>query len=277
MYRLTYIAASGEAIGLDGPAVWSGQALGVRGSKWGYELGTSSIRFQSRQAREEQLSVGSLDGESLDRALAAFEADVAAGQPGVLRAGEWEQRAYVVSCSPTSSRRGSARLDLGVVLLDGVWRRPEEYHMFPQSGDANGTKRYPYAYPYRYASAFGVRYVDALEDPTESPWTMVIYGYAVSPQVSIGGNVHQFNVTVPEGGYLLVDARPDPSVTLVTADGLKADVFGCAVRGTGEGCGTYAFQRIPRGKPEVRWNDSFGFDLTVWHERGAPPYAAGDM
>lgn len=277
MRRLTYTGSAGDVVALDGPAIWSGTALGVRGSRWGYELGSASIRYQARTAREEQLSVGSMDGAALDRALAVFDADVATGRPGTLRAGEWEQRAYVTSCSPSSSRRGAARLDLGVVLLDGVWRRPEAYRMFPQSGDANGTKLYPYRYPYRYASDFGVRYVDALGDPTEPPWTMVIYGYAVSPQVTIAGNVHQFNVTVPEGGYLLVDSRPDPTVTLVTADGLRTDAFGCAVRGTGEGCGTYAFQRIPRGKPEVRWNDSFGFDLTVWHERGAPPYAAGDL
>lgn len=280
MMKVRYVCAStGEPVWLDGPDAWLGTALDLRRDVRSYALSHGGLRV-ARAAHEETAGSRFRTAEEADRALLAFAKDVDAGTPGTIVANGWSQRAYVVASAPTRVLRGVPALDLTFVLMDGVWRREELYHLFPESGDENGTKRYGYRYPYYYASDFGVRYV-SVDGPGPVPWRMVIYGHVTAPQLTIAGNTHRFDVTVPEGGYLEVDSRgPDPSVTLVTEDGLRTDMFGCAVRGSdeagwGEGCGLYAFERIPRGVSEVRWDDSFGFDLWVMHERGWVPYADG--
>lgn len=273
MRRLSYIGAvTGETVELDGPKVYSGTALDLRANSWDYSLVHCGVESAVRAAHEPNLAVWAKSLDDVDRMIRVFDADMAAKRPGTFLSGGWSQRGLVAACSPSSLSRNHFEADLTVLLLDGVWRRPEIVSMFPSSGDGRGTKVYPYTYAYRYAADEGVRFV-SVSDAAEVPFGMTIYGYAVNPSISIAGNIHQFNITVPAGGYLLVDARPDPSVTLVTAEGLRTEAFSSAVRGDGEGCGRYAFQRLPPGTSEVRWPDSFGFDLTIYHESGTLPFA----
>ncbi len=273
--RLFYISASGERVGLSGPEASAGSALGLRASEWEIELSGRKLRSSSRPAREISLDVAFYTHAEADRAADVFDADVAAGTPGTIHATGWEQRAFVTSMEPSSLGHDFVRESASVTLLDGVWRKPETHTIFPQSGDEDGTKLYSgslYAYPYLYASEIGTRYVE-IDDPAPVPWEMDVYGYAVNPVITIGGNMHMFEVEIPQGCRLHVDARPNPAVELVLADGTRIDKFDDAVVGTGEGCGSYAFERMKPGKNPVRWDDLFGIDLTVWHERGNPPYA----
>lgn len=271
--RLTYVGSSGASVELDGPLTYVGTALGVRGRTWGYELGRSGITSQSRQAREASLTADFLSLSEADRARGVFDADVAAGTPGRLVSGEWSQRAYVVAQEPSDRMGGWMRADLTVLLLDGVWRAPVAYSFAPSSLASDYGKAYPYLYPYDYGPPSPARTIEVAA-PAACPFRLVVYGRAVQPAVTIGGNLYQFEATVPAGGYLLCDTRPDPTVEVVTADGLRTDAFASAHRGGGIGSGDYAFQPIAPGSQLVSWDDSFGFDLTVYREEGELPWTS---
>lgn len=271
MSELRYIATvTGDVIELDGPLTYVGTALNLRARKWSYKLGFRNL-VANKAAREAKLTGWTRSEAEMDRAERAFDADIAAGRPGTIECGRWSQHAYIVNTVPKKVHGGSVDYESDVLLMDGSWRKPETFHLFPSSGDASGTKVYPYVYPYTYSGSYGARFID-IEDTARLPFLLRIFGFAASPQIRIGNNVYQFDISVPKGGYLEIDTRSDPTVTLVTEDGTRTDEFHCAERGSGEGCGVYAFEPIPYGKTEARWNDSFGFDLTVFHESVGLPY-----
>ena len=117
------------------------------------------------------------------------------------------------------------------------------------------------------------RYVDVGEWGA-APLRFVVYGPCVNPAVRIDGNWYRVDVTVPDGGYLVVDPLATPrSVTLVAADGSTADAFAKARRGNGSGSGEYICQPASPGVHEVEWDRSFGFDLTWYEEEGEPPWS----
>mgnify|MGYP007003682516 CR=1 FL=1 len=43
--------------------------------------------------------------------------------------------------------------------------------------------------------------------------------------------------------------------------------------GSGAGSGEYIFERVPAGTCEVSWDNSFGFDLTLYEEEGEPAWS----
>lgn len=271
MQELKYISASGQTVEMDGPDIWSGTALDMRANKWDYELGAKRIKHARRRAWAPSVDVVYRSPKDLDRAQSVFDADLTAGTPGTWCLKGCTQLGYGLGFTPDNVTRSGVKGAQEIALLEGAWRQAEKVSLFPQSGDIDGTKVYPYPYPYMYGSSLGVRYVD-LSDAASVAWQMVIYGHAVSPQLTIGPNVYQFDITVPAGGYLVVDTGgADPAVTLHTVDGAVMDMFDCAQRGDGPGCGAYAFERIAPGRHPVVWNDSFGVDLTLYHEWGCPP------
>lgn len=272
MDRMDYIGAvKGETVHLDGPITYIGIASPFRARQWEYDLNGLSLSNVRRTARECEIE-GWTTVSQMDAMEDIFDADVAAKKPGVLTGDGWSQHAFIIGSEPDDISNGKCKIKLKVILLDGAWRKPEEYHMLQASGDASGTKVYPYKYGYLYAGEFGVRYL-VVDDPAAIPFRFVFYGYAVSPQVRIGKNLYKFDVTVQSGQHLIVESIPNATVTLVDANGIRTDMFSCAERGGGEGSGTYSFERIPPGVHEVQWSDMFGFDLIVYHERGGFPYA----
>ena len=144
---------------------------------------------------------------------------------------------------------------------------------FMPSGGGGGDTYldYPHDYPYDYEKT------SYTGDVTPSVLTpsdvyLVIYGSAVNPYVIVGGNRYQVNVTVPSGGYLIVDGR-DKTIMLTLADGTVQNVFSSGVRGGGAGGGTYIFEKVPAGTSEVTYDGSFGFDLGWYEEEGEPPWS----
>lgn len=260
-------------IQLDGPLTFAGTALGIRGSKLKYALGYRSVQALSRPARAATVEATFTSLDEADRLILLMDADATAKKPGTFIASGWEQKGYLGGLEPTDLSMNRLAATLECILLDGVWRRSKVFHLFPASGDSEGTKKYPYRYPYRYASEYGMRSI-SVDSIVPASFLLCIFGYARNPVIRIGDNAYRFNLTVPTGGYLLVDSR-DCTAVLIGRDGSRENAYSACVRGTGEGCGTYAWERIPAGSPMVSWNDTFGFDLTVFEERSAPPFGGG--
>lgn len=276
MHRLSYISGTGAAeVCLDCRSALAGTAEGVRGREWGYSIGYRSIAAASRAARECSMSVTFLDLSVADELRRLADRDVAMATPGTLAVDGWSQRAYITAADPSSISRAHMAAKLTVVLLDGVWRKGHTV-AFEQLTATSGDGEFldlPYDLPYDLGVPSTRRYVDVGEWGA-APLRFVVYGPCVNPAVRIDGNWYRVDVTVPDGGYLVVDPLATPrSVTLVAADGSTTDAFAKARRGNGSGSGEYIFQPASPGVHEVEWDRSFGFDLTWYEEEGEPPWS----
>lgn len=276
MHRLSYISGTGAAeVCLDCRSALAGTAEGVRGREWGYSIGYRSIAAATRAARECSMSVTFLDLSVADELRRLADRDVAMATPGTLAIDGWSQRAYITAADPSSISRAHMAAKLTVVLLDGVWRKGHTV-AFEQLTATSGDGEFldlPYDLPYDLGVPSTRRYVDVGEWGA-APLRFVFYGPCVNPAVRIDGNWYRVDVTVPDGGYLVVDPLATPrSVTLVAADGSTTDAFAKARRGNGSGSGEYIFQPASPGVHEVEWDRSFGFDLTWYEEEGEPPWS----
>lgn len=276
MHRLSYISGTGAAeVCLDCRSALAGTAEGIRGREWEYSVGYRAIAAATRAARKCSLSVTFLDLSVADELRRLADRDVAMATPGTLAVDGWSQRAYITAAEPSSISRAHMAADLTVVLLDGVWRKGHTvaFEQLTATSDDGEFLDLPYDLPYDLGVPSTRRYVDVGEWGA-APLRFVVYGPCVNPAVRIDGNWYRVDVTVPDGGYLVVDPLATPrSVTLVAADGSTADAFAKARRGNGLGSGEYVFQPASPGVHEVEWDRSFGFDLTWYEEEGEPPWS----
>lgn len=276
MHRLSYVSGTGgvEAC-LDCRSALAGTAAGIRGREWDYSIGYMSLSGAARAARECSLSVAFIELSSADALRRLADRDMSEGTPGRLEVDGWSQRAYVTKAEPSSISRSHVTMSLTVVLLDGVWRRGHTVSFEPltaSSGDGEFLDL-PYGLPYDLGVPSTRKYFDGSEWGS-APLKFTIYGPAVNPAIRIDGNWYKADLTVPEGGYLVVDPLASPrAVTLVNADGSTVDAFSKARRGNGLNSGEYIFQPASPGTHEVDWDRSFGFDLTWYEEEGEPPWS----
>lgn len=276
MHRLSYVSGTGAAeVCLDCRSALAGTAEGVRGREWGYSIGYRSIAAATRAARECSLSVTFLDLAVADELRRLADRDVSMATPGTLAIDGWTQRAYITAADPSSISRAHMAAKLTVVLLDGVWRKGHTVSFEPltaSSGDGEFLDL-PYGLPYDLGVPSTRKYFDGSEWGS-APLKFTIYGPAVNPAIRIEGNWYKADLTVPDGGYLVVDPLASPrAVTLVNADGSTVDAFSKARRGDGLNSGEYIFQPASPGTHEVDWDRSFGFDLTWYEEEGEPPWS----
>lgn len=276
MRRLSYISGTGAAeVCLDCRSALAGTAEGVRGREWGYSIGYRSIAAATRAARECSLSVTFLDLAVADELRRLADRDVAMATPGTLAVDGWSQRAYVTAADPSSISRAHMAAKLTVVLLDGVWRKGHTvaFELLTATAGDGEFLDLPYDLPYDLGVPSTRRYVD-IAGWGAAPLRFTVYGPCVNPAIRIDGNWYRVDVTVPDGGYMVVDPLATPrSVTVVGPDGSVTDAFPEARRGNGLGGGEYIFQPASPGTHEVEWDRSFGFDLTWYEEEGEPPWS----
>lgn len=276
MANLAYISGTGrQRIDMDVLPVSVGTANDLRSRAWDYSLRYRSITGANRPAREIDLDTWILDRAEADRMRRIFDRDVANRTPGTFVAyGAWEQRAYVTAMDARGIYSDVLAQRLTCVLLDGVWRRENVQHFDMEPDEPVVPYEwldYSYDYSYDYSENPKPDEVTT-NDYMPSAIKLVVFGPVENPAVTIGGNLYQVDVTVPAGGYLLVDGLAK-TVALVTANGTVTNVFDKAVRGSGEDSGSYIFQPLPVGTSEVVWTRLFGFDVYYYDEEGEPPWA----
>lgn len=245
----------------------------VRADSWDYGTGYRDLSYAARKARKETVTVAMLDLAAADALRLAADADLASMTPGTLDFDGWEQRCYIAGVEVKAVTGGAAVVELEAVLLDGVWRRKEAYEFRPGTG--SGTVGIGHGYDYGYA--YGYPYSEETSREIEidsivaSPFRIIVYGPAVRPSVTVGGNRYQVSTDVPDGGYLIIDSI-EGTVTKVAKNGYKTNALPDAVLGGGVGSGSYIFEDIPAGTSTVGYDGSFGWDLEVYREDGAVPW-----
>ena len=243
--------------------------------KWSYSVGHSSVSAATRGARTAKVKAFFADLEKADAFRRACDRDVSQGEAGTLFVDGWFQRCLVMESAADKVAERFFSAVLTVVLLDGVWRKGHMVFFEPLSPNAgyDGWLDLPYDLPYDLGVPSSRSYIDVGEWGS-APLKLTVYGPCTNPAVRIDGNWYRVDLTVPDGGYLVVDPLAVPrSVTLVNADGSTVDAFSKARRGDGLNSGEYIFQPASAGTHEVDWDKSFGFDLTWYEEEGEPPWS----
>ena len=273
--KLHYVSARGERMPLDGPTAFTNAALELRGRSWSYDLGYRAIGSVARAAREASLDIAFSSPSAAAEFRRIADGDVRDMTPGSFEApGGWSQRAYIVSSETEAVYRNHVKVRVGVVLLDGVWRKPETIELVPGGALSDG-KGFPHGFPYSYGTADGFSRIESLGS-LPGPVSIVFYGPATNPSITIGGNRFAVECSVPSGGHLDVDGV-NLSVTLVNEYGERSNEIASAVRGAGKGSGEYIFEEVGgSGEVLVSWPGTFGATVTYWNQEMEPPFSGGE-
>lgn len=261
-----------KSVNLDGDGTWVGTAPAMRGRAWSYSLGARRISAVARKAREVTVTAAFTDPDKADLLRHLADRDVANSTPGTLRVGEWFQRAYITACEPGTIFGDYHTADLTVVLLDGAWSRESTISFTTVAESGGAGLDLPYDLPYDLGAPRPMRTIDA-GSWGECPAKLEIYGPCESPSLRIGGNLYSVDYIVPTEGTLTVDGIAKTAI-VTDGYGTATDVFKSAMRGTGKGGGSYAFQPVPAGLSTVEWDGTFAFDLTIYEQEGEPPWAS---
>lgn len=269
----SYFSSDGKQfVNLDGDGTWVGTAPAMRGRAWSYSLGARRISAVQRKAREVTITASFTDPEKADLLRHLADRDVANSTPGTLRVGDWFQRAYITACEPDTIFGDYHTADLTAVLLDGAWSRESTISFGTVAEPGGAGLDLPYDLPYDLGAPRPMSTIDA-GSWGECPAKLEIHGPCESPSLRIGGNLYSVDCIVPTGGTLTIDGIAKTAI-VTDGYGTATDVFKSAMRGTGKGGGSYAFQPVPAGRSTVEWDGTFAFDLTLYEQEGEPPWAS---
>lgn len=276
---ITYTNRNGEVLEFGPGSIYHYHAHALR--DWSLDASIENGRVTSVERTPKALSLPVAlcckgeDGIAARNRLAdVIAADTAAGEPGTIRIGSFSLSAYIVGSSKDNwwFDDGIMEATLDVLPATGAWSRETTASFVIDRTDdlrGPGSLDFPYDFPYDYAPNRAARRFDN-PSAAPSPFRLVVFGPASSPYVWIGNNLHQVNVDVPPDHLLTIDSR-DKSICLVDAGGGTESAFSKRLRGA-KGSGTYIFEPVPAGESAVSWNNTFGFDLTVFDERNEPAW-----
>lgn len=271
MLDIVYESSTGAVIQLNA-GIYVGKPNNLFSREWDYKIGYRALATASRGARKVSFKAFFADMAQADAFRRCTDSDMQKGTPGTIRVDGWFQRCFVVASEVDDIGSDFFMAKLTAVLLDGVWFRGTTTAFVPvQGSDDYEFLDLPHDLPYDLGATPPQQYA-INPGYSDSPAKLIVYGPAVNPSVRLAGNLYQVDVTVPEGGYM--DINPlRRTVTVVAADGTTMDAFSKAHRGSGAGSGEYIFERVPAGTCEVSWDNSFGFDLTLYEEEGEPAWS----
>lgn len=271
MLDIRYESTAGVSVALNS-GVYVGKPNDIFSREWDYKLGYRALATASRGARNVSFKAFFTNMVQADAFRRCADTDMQKGTPGTIHVNDWFQRCFVVASEVDSIGDDFFATKLTLVLLDGVWRRGTTTEFV----SVQGSEDYefldiPHDLPYDLGVTPPQQYA-INPGYSRSPAKFVVYGPAVNPSVRLAGNLYQVDVTVPDGGYMDIDPLRR-TVTVVAADGTTMDAFSKAHRGSGAGSGEYIFERVPAGTSEISWDNSFGFDLTLYEEEGEPAWS----
>lgn len=257
---------------LDWVYSYNTDSLATRDVTYGYKMAAKTIPVKVAvlcdytiplEERKEQWK------EAVDHLADVVHADVIDGKDGRL----YTDTGFYLSCKIIGSEKTDWRMGLPImfntltVLADKpVWIREETKEFFSQSevpAPENGFLDYEYDYEYDYTSQkIGTSdwYIDHYQ-PSE--FKMTIFGPCVNPRVLINGYPYEVFDTFEAGEYIVIDSREN-SVVKHLSNGTVQDLYDLRAKEES------VFEPIPSGYLNISWSGSFGFEVTLYIERGEP-------
>lgn len=251
---------------------YSTDSLATRDVTYGYKMAAKTIPVKVAvlcdytiplEERKEQWK------EAVDHLADVVQADVIDGKAGRL----YTDTGFYLSCKIIGSEKTDWRMGLPImfntltVLSDNpVWIREETKEFFSQSevpAPENGFLDHEYDYEYDYtAQKIGISdwYIDHYQ---ENEFKMTIFGPCVNPRILVNGYPYEVFDTLEAGEYIVIDSR-DNSVVKHLVNGTVQNVYDLRAKDKS------VFEPIPSGYLNVSWSGAFGFEITLYIERGEP-------
>lgn len=275
--RLKYINHLGEELhfGRDGLYV---NESDIRDFSWTVATVNNKVSGFSRGMANKTIPVRVLCASKADGIIKKNnlfeipEKDILANQKGRL-----ELDGYYCECFVTGSQKSRYTIseqymetDLTIFTDRPVWVRETKIDFKkdptrrPDGQDDPGTVTYDFPFDFPFGLMGTVDRQDSILNDTfyDTNFRLVIHGSAVNPTVYINDHQYQVNTGVQDGADLVIDSLNQK--IYLDADGVQTSAFDA--RGRDE----YIFEPIPAGELEVRWDNTFDFDLYLLEERSEP-------
>lgn len=167
----------------------------------------------------------------------------------------------------------SVSSDLTVRSDYPYWITEQEFHFFKQMQGGAGSPwlEFPFEFPYEYGKVRNIQYIQN-NSYTASGFRMVIYGPCIDPLIRINGHVYELKTTLYDEEYAVIDSSTryskDRKIVKVKKDGTQEDIFNSRNKEND------IWVKIPSGRSIVSWSGAFGFDVTLFNERGTPRWTS---
>ena len=146
-----------------------------------------------------------------------------------------------------------------------MWCRDESVSFYQLDQiESNDGLNYPYNYPYNYTANLTVNYLQNTNDRPDD-FEMIVYGPVVHPRITIGKNEYYVKAEILTGEYMVINSRKK-EIYKILGNGDQENMFNSRVGKNG------FFAKIPPGKNLVTYSGTFGFDITIFHERSEPDW-----
>lgn len=248
----------------------------LRDYSWDYDVINNRISRFYRSVRKRKLPLvfcGKTEAQSTaarNRLTDLAEADILALLPGKIWIGDYYTSGYITESAKSEYLidRRYTKNDLVFASAEPAWHR-DVTHVFSLNGEEGSVVGYgidyPFDYPFDYAGTSNKTRQIVCDTVTSNKIKIRIYGEATNPTINIAGHAYTINGMIKQGETLLIDGV-NKTITLSTATGAKVNWFDKRNRES------YIFEPIPPGINDVRYDGTFGFDLTVVEERSEPKW-----
>ena len=201
-----------------------------------------------------------------------FERDITSQTPGRL----WWHNSYIpcyITASSTYPHENNYWVcnEITIYCPSPFWIEEKTFSFYP----VEEQESYPYL-DYNVDFAYDFSYKPRAVLPIKtghyapSSFRMIMHGPCVNPSVNIGGNIYNVNVSVPAGGYLVIDSRPEAplgwQVYMRDAQRVQSNVF------DNRNPNYPILERIPGGTVDLTYTRTYGIDLTLYLERSEPSW-----
>lgn len=275
---IAYENSAGETIRLDKGGYYAKEGS-LRDFVWdyhysGYPDGTGgSVSQFSRHEKTKtfEVSAHAYQREDLDALLNTLhnvtEYDVRARTPGKLWLNSQYISCYLISSEITNKSRHMFFVTKKLTILPVIpyWCVEETKNFIAGGAESSSPygKRYNGRYPYKYGTGYSQTTLDNTVGSWETPMILTIYGPAVNPSLSIGGNTYALNTTLIANERAVIDQLHKKIYKIGTTGG-KSNLFNTRDK-TND-----VFKYAPVGMVPVLYNGDYSFDITLIHQRSEP-------
>ena len=275
---IQYENSAGERIRLDRQGFYADEGT-LRDFVWSYNYsgypdgsgGTVSKFSRHEQTKSFDVSAHAYSRSELDVLLNRLhnitEYDVRMRTPGKLWLNQQYISCYLIASEVLNKSFKAFFVTKKMTILPVIpYWCIEETKNFIAGGATHvspDAKRYNGRYPYKYGTGYSQTTLDNTVGSWETPMIITIYGAAVNPSLSIGGNQYTLNTTLAQNERAVID-QLHKKIYKIGTTGLKTNIFNTRDKTVD------IFKFVPVGMVSVLYNGDYSFDITLIHQRSEP-------
>lgn len=205
--------------------------------------------------------------EVFDELIKLTDGDVTNGRVGTLFYGDYRLDCNLcdVRLKDVNTTRFYATGTLKLISND-IWRVQRDFS-YEAINPNNKAKQYPVNYPYSYVKT-NVGQLLTNESYQPAYFRITIYGAVNNPSISIGNNTYTVYEYIGANESLAISYRDESTRTIekYLDGGGRVNCFNSREKNI------QFFKKIAPGNNDVIWDGTFKFEVTLYEERGIPPW-----